>query len=117
MATNVAPTRVASLIETLHVPVPLHAPSQPVKFDPVLAAAVSVTALPDACVITRSQAQVIPVGVLVTVPARGPLVVTISAGSAAGAGVAALDAADSSPIPEPMPLLPRTGSPPFQRSV
>ncbi len=84
MATNVAPTRVASLIETLHVPVPLHAPSQPVKFDPVLAAAVSVTALPDACVITRSQAQVIPVGVL----------------------VAALDAADSSPIPEPMPLLP-----------
>src|SRR5262245_23315514 len=43
---NVAVTARAWLIVTEQVPVPVHAPLQPVKAEPVLAAAVSVTTVP-----------------------------------------------------------------------
>lgn len=43
---NVAVTERAALMVTTHDPVPLHAPLQPVKSDPVAGAAVSVTEVP-----------------------------------------------------------------------
>src|SRR3990172_4952780 len=43
---NVAVTDLAASIVTVHVPVPVHAPDQPPKVEPVEAAAVSVTTVP-----------------------------------------------------------------------
>jgi len=43
---NVAVTVCADVIATAHVPVPLHAPAQPVNTKPVAGAAVSVTDVP-----------------------------------------------------------------------
>jgi hypothetical protein len=47
-AVKVAVTDFAEVIVTVQVPVPVHAPDQPVKVDPVVAAAVKVTDVPDA---------------------------------------------------------------------
>ena len=98
---NVALTLVRLLIDTLHVPVPAHAPNQPVNVDPLLAAAVSNTAVPAEYVSTQSPGQLIPAGTLVTVPAPDPAMDTISAGGDAGDGVAESEAADSGPTPIP----------------
>ena len=43
---NVAVTLRAAVMDTAHVPVPVHAPLQPVKVEPVVAAAVRVTLVP-----------------------------------------------------------------------
>jgi hypothetical protein len=47
-ALNVAVTEAAAFILTVHVPVPEHAPLQPVKFDVAFEAAVRVTPVPGA---------------------------------------------------------------------
>ena len=43
---NVAVTARAAVIDTVHVPVPLHAPLQPANVEPLAAVAVSVTEVP-----------------------------------------------------------------------
>jgi hypothetical protein len=76
---NVAVTAAAAFIVTVHRPVPLQPPPlQPVNADPAFGVAVSVTTVP----LTKSAAhvapQLIPAGLLVTVPVPDPARVTVS---------------------------------------
>jgi hypothetical protein len=69
LATNVAVTAVAADITTVQVvAVPEHPPDQPLKRQPLAAAAVSVTEVPAGKVDEQEAAQLTPVGVEVTVP-------------------------------------------------
>jgi hypothetical protein len=74
---NVAVTLRAADILTVQVPVPVHAPLQPVKVEPVPAAAVRVTEVPDAYEALQVLPQLIPVGFDVTVPDPVPLLVKV----------------------------------------
>jgi hypothetical protein len=76
LVVNVAVTLRAWVMLTTQVPVPLHAPLQPVKVEPVLAAAVKVTEVPLAKFSVQSLPQVTPVGEEVTVPPPVPVFVT-----------------------------------------
>jgi hypothetical protein len=76
---NVAVTAAAALSVTTQLPVPLQPPPlHPVKAEPALGVAVSVTTVP----LTKSAAhvapQLIPAGLLVTVPVPAPARVTVS---------------------------------------
>ena len=76
---NVAVTVVAPLSVTVQVPVPEQPPPlQPVKVEPAVGAAVNVTAVPLANAAEHVGPQVIPVGLLVTVPVPAPVLVTVS---------------------------------------
>jgi hypothetical protein len=76
---NVAVTASAALIVTEHVPVPVHpAPLQPVNVDPAVAAAVSTTTCPLVKLAEHVAPQLIPAGLLVTVPVPVPALVTAS---------------------------------------
>ena len=70
-------TDFAALIVTLQAPVPAHAPDQPLKAEPLSAAAVSVTAAPLLYNSAQSVPQAMPVGLLVTVPPPVPAFVTV----------------------------------------
>src|SRR5437879_9575658 len=74
---KVAVTEVAALIVTVHVPVPVQAPLQPVKVEPAAGAAVRVTTVPVVKEVEQVAPQEIPAGELVTVPA--PALDTVSA--------------------------------------
>ena len=75
---NSAVTVAAALRVTTHVLVPLQAPVQPANVDPDAAAAVSVTCVPLAKFELHVLGQLIPEGLLVTVPEPEPDVVTVS---------------------------------------
>src|SRR5208283_83959 len=74
---KVAVTDRAALRVTLHTPMPEQAPLQPVNVDPAPAMAVSVT-VPLANVVEQTGPQLIPIGVLITVPTPVPAVETVS---------------------------------------
>jgi hypothetical protein len=76
---NVAVTARAAVIETVHAPVPVQAPPQPVNVEPAEAAAVIVTDVPLAKFALHVAPQFTPDGVDVTVPAPVPDFVTVSA--------------------------------------
>jgi hypothetical protein len=63
---------------TLQVDVPLQAPVQPAKVELGAGAAVSVTAVPAAKPATQAVPQLIPAGLLVTLPVPVPEAVTVS---------------------------------------
>ena len=75
---NVAVTVVLALTVTVQAAVPVHAPLQPVKVDPVTGVAVKVTWVPVATDIEHVVPQAIPAGELVTSPLPVPLFVTDS---------------------------------------
>ena len=72
---NVAVAVCAAFIVTVHVPVPVHAPDQPVKVELVSGDAVSVTEAPEAYEAEQLAPQLIPDGEDVTVPVPVPLFV------------------------------------------
>jgi hypothetical protein len=63
---------------TAHVPVPLQAPDHPANVEPVLEVAVSVTAVPLAKLAVHVVGQLMPEGVLMTVPVPVPASCTVS---------------------------------------
>src|SRR5947209_19386748 len=70
---KVAVTVVAAESVTVQAPVPEQPPPlQPVKVEPVAGAAVSVTAVPLVKLAAQVAPQVMPAGLLVTVPAPAP---------------------------------------------
>jgi len=61
----------------VQVPVPVQAPLQPVKVEPVEAAAVRVTLVPLVKLALQVEPQLTPVGLEVTVPEPVPLLVRV----------------------------------------
>ena len=73
---KVAVTVRASVIDTTHEPVPVHAPDHPAKVEPRPGLGVNVTDVPEEYASEQSVPQLIPAGVLRTEPT--PTVVTVS---------------------------------------
>ena len=72
-------TVVAAESVTVQVPAPEQPPPlQPVKVEPAAGAAVSVTAAPLAKLAAQVAPQLIPAGLLVTVPVPAPAAVTVN---------------------------------------
>ena len=72
-------TVVAAEIVTVQGPVPVQPPPlQPVKAEPTAGAAVSVTAVPLGKFAAQVAPQLMPAGLLVTVPALVPALETVS---------------------------------------
>jgi len=104
---------------TVQVPVPEHAPLQPLNVDPVAGVAVRVTLVPLVNEATQVVPQAMPAGALVTVPLPAPDFVTVRAkddGSVsvnvAVTDVAALTVTAQTPVPaHPPPLQPENVEP------
>jgi hypothetical protein len=75
---NVAVTELLAVKVKLHVPVPVQAPDQPANVEPEAAVAVSVTAVPLAKLAVHVVGQLMPAGLLVTVPVPAPALCTVS---------------------------------------
>jgi hypothetical protein len=71
-------TEAAAVRVTAQVLVPVQAPDQPANVEPEAAVAVSVTAVPLAKLALHVGAQLIPEGLLVTVPVPVPALWTVS---------------------------------------
>src|SRR5690242_13938654 len=77
-AVKVAVTAWLAVMETMQVPVPEQAPLQPTKVEPELAAAVSVTDWPLPKWAEHTLGQLMPAGLLLTVPLPVPARLTVS---------------------------------------
>jgi hypothetical protein len=75
--TNVAVTDCGEFIVTVHPALPLQAPLQPLKAQPLAGVAVKVTGVPLANPALQVDGQLMPVGLLATVPL--PVTLTVSA--------------------------------------
>ena len=75
---NVAVTEELADNVTLQAAAPLHAPDQPAKVEPELGAALSDTAVPLAKLALHVDPQLMPAGLLVTVPAPAPEFATVN---------------------------------------
>src|SRR2546425_3051478 len=111
MSVNVAVTVVAALRVTVQAPGPEQPPPlQPLKVEPAAGAAVSVTAVPLAKLAAQVAPQVMPAGLLVTVPAPVPALETVSVKvcrvKVAVTVVAAESVTVQAPVPEQPPLQP-----------
>jgi hypothetical protein len=83
VAVKIAVTDCAVVIVTVHGPAALvHAPLQPLKIEPTLGVAVSVTSVPVAYAAVQAAPQLMPAGVDVTTPLPPPLFDTVSVGPA-----------------------------------
>lgn len=98
-----------ALMVTVHLPVPEHAPLQPVNREPDAALALSVTFWPLTKLAEQVAPQLIPAGELVTVPLPVPdfVIVRVSAGlNVAVTALFALIVTVHVPVPEHAPLQP-----------
>jgi hypothetical protein len=77
VVSKVAVTLVAWFTLTMHEPVPVQAPDQPAKVEPVAAAAVRVTLVPETRLALQVLPQLMPAGELVTVPLPAPALLTL----------------------------------------
>ena len=96
---KVAVTDLAAVIVTEQVPVPTQAPLQPAKVEPAAAAAVRVTTVPLTKLAEHVVPQLIPAGLLLTVPLPLPADTT-ERSKLAWAGVSL------NTTPHPIPQLP-----------
>lgn len=107
---NVAVTALAALMVTEQVPVPEQAPVHPVNVEPVPAAAVKVTTVPLLKLALQVPGQLMPAGLLLTVPLPVPASVTVSAKvtalNVAVTALAALMVTEQVPVPVQAPLHP-----------
>jgi hypothetical protein len=109
---NVAVAALAALIVTEQLPVPVQAPLQPAKVEPVPAAAVRVTTVPLLKFALQVLGQLMPVGLLLTVPVPVPASLTVSANfvtvtlKVAVTALAALMVTEQVPVPVQAPLHP-----------
>src|SRR6267142_1726034 len=94
-----------AFIVRVQVPVPLHAPDQPAKKAPLPAVAVSFTLVPELNDALHVGAQLIPAGLLVTVPVEVPASCTESWKVAGGA-----EAADPLPGSAPEKVVVKTAA-------
>ena len=76
---NVAVTFCAAPMVTVQLPVPVHAPLQPVNVEPVAGAAVRVTLVPELKLALHVAPQLMPAGDEVTVPLPVPALPTVRA--------------------------------------
>jgi hypothetical protein len=90
LAVNVAVTDAAAVTVTLQVSVPVQAPAQPAKVEFAFGAAVSATTAPLVKLALHVAPQLIPAGLLVTVPAPVPALCTVSEKELVGGGVEVL---------------------------
>ena len=77
-AVNVAVTEMGALPATVQAVAPAQPPLQPVKVEPLVGVAVRVTALPGGYVAEQVLPQMIPSGVLATIPAPAPAFLTVT---------------------------------------
>ena len=90
---------------TLHPPLPLHAPPQPVKTNPVFGATVSAIVDPPTKLVEHAVPQLIPPGLLITVPPLVGLADTLNV-----CAWAAFDPTTLTGVPEPLlPVSTRDG--------
>jgi hypothetical protein len=92
-AERIAPIAVSLSRVRLHGAVPEHAPVHPVKVEPSLGFAVSVTDVPVAKFALHVNPQLMPAGALVTVPVPLPESVTVSLTVAGGGDAEPLNVA------------------------
>ncbi|UWZ83054.1 hypothetical protein MOP44_21095 [Occallatibacter riparius] len=90
-------TEAADSSATVHVSLPVQAPDHPAKVEPAAAVAVSVTDVPVGKLAEHVDPQLIPEGLLVTVPVPAPANATVSC---AGGTVAVLNVAETEVSPE-----------------
>jgi hypothetical protein len=74
---NVAVTDCAAFMVTLQAPAPVQAPLQPAKVEPAAAVAVNVTTVPVLKFALQAPGQLMPAGLLLTVPLGVPVRVTV----------------------------------------
>jgi hypothetical protein len=87
--TKLAATEVFAFINTVQVPVPVHAPPlHPVNTEPAVAAAVRITLVPELYGAEHVAPQLMPEGTLVTVPLPAPDLVAVRVNCGAGEKVA-----------------------------
>jgi hypothetical protein len=79
LVAKLAATVAAALMMTLQAPVPVHAPLQPVKVEPVPGVAVNTTIVPVVNEAAHVAPQAMPAGALVTAPVPVPDLVTVRA--------------------------------------
>ena len=106
---NVAPTDRSAVMVTVHLPVPEHAPVQPVNREPEAALALSVTFWPLGKLAEQVAPQLIPPGELVTDPVPVPDLVTVRVNAGLNVAVTVLFAlivAVHFPVPVHAPLHP-----------
>jgi phage tail protein X len=104
---NVAATAVAALTATLQVPVPEHAPLHPANIELAAAEAVSVICVPCTKPAEHVVGQLMPVGLLVTLPDPETVTVSVWVGSnVAVTALAAITATLQARVPEQAPLHP-----------
>ena len=107
-AADVAPTF------TVHAAVPVQAPDHPAKLELAAGVALSVTDVPDAKVPLQLWPQLIPTGLLLTVPVPGPTADTVTVPGAENAApmvVSAFSTTVHFPAPEQAPLHPENEFP------
>lgn len=76
LSANTAETLRADVMETVHVPVPVHAPDHPLNVDEMSGTAVKVTVVPWEYDALQPAPHEIPAGLLLTVPVPVPIFAT-----------------------------------------
>lgn len=113
---KVAVTDWLEVMLKLQVPVPLQDPLQPSKIDPAAGTALSVTCVPLSNIALQELPQLIPAGLLVTVPPPLPARLTVSTGATATAKFAVnvwllSKVMTQAPVPVQIPLHPMKTEP------